>query len=38
VLPPPVRHGGFDPVLGPVPAHGRDTEAVLAEFAPDFTL
>jgi itaconate CoA-transferase len=35
VLPPPVRHGGFDPVLGPVPAHGRDTEAVLAEFAAD---
>jgi itaconate CoA-transferase len=34
VLPPPVRHGGFGPVLGPVPAHGRDTEAVLAEFAP----
>jgi itaconate CoA-transferase len=35
VLPPPVRHGSFDPVLGPVPVHGRDTEAVLAEFAPD---
>jgi itaconate CoA-transferase len=35
VLPPPVRHGGFGPVLGPVPDHGRDTEAVLAEFAPD---
>jgi itaconate CoA-transferase len=34
VLPPPVRHGGFGPVLGPVPAHGRDTEAVLQEFAP----
>jgi ribosomal protein S18 acetylase RimI-like enzyme len=34
VLPPPVRHGGFAPVLGPVPAHGRDTDAVLAEFAP----
>jgi hypothetical protein len=32
VLPPPVRHGGFGPVLGPVPAYGRDTEAVLAEF------
>jgi len=32
VLPPPVRHSGFDPVLGPVPAHGRDTQAVLAEF------
>jgi len=35
VLPPPVRHGGFGPVLGPVPALGRDTEAVLAEFVPD---
>jgi itaconate CoA-transferase len=35
VLPPPVRHGSFGPVLGPVPGHGRDTEAVLAEFAPD---
>jgi itaconate CoA-transferase len=35
VLPPPVRHGSFGPVLGPVPAHGRDTEAVLAELAPD---
>jgi itaconate CoA-transferase len=34
VLPPPVRHGGFGPVLGPVPALGRDTEAVLAELAP----
>ena len=34
VLPPPVRHSGFGPVLGPVPALGRDTEAVLAEFAP----
>ena len=34
VLPPPVRYGGFGPVLGPVPACGRDTEAVLAEFAP----
>jgi itaconate CoA-transferase len=33
VLPPPVQHSGFGPVLGPVPAHGRDTEAVLAEFA-----
>jgi itaconate CoA-transferase len=32
VLPPPVRHGGFGPVLGPVPGPGRDTEAVLAEF------
>jgi itaconate CoA-transferase len=35
VLPPPVRHGGFGPVLGPVPALGRDTEAVLAELAAD---
>jgi itaconate CoA-transferase len=34
VLPPPVRHGSFGPVLGPVPALGRDTEAVLAEFVP----
>ena len=34
VLPPPVRHGGFGPVLGPVPGPGRDTEAVLAEFLP----
>ena len=34
VLPPPVRHGGFGPVLGPVPAHGHDTEAVLEEFTP----
>jgi itaconate CoA-transferase len=34
VLPPPVRHGGFGPVLGPVPGLGRDTEAVLAELAP----
>jgi itaconate CoA-transferase len=34
VLPPPARHGGFGPVLGPVPAHGEHTEAVLAEFAP----
>ena len=33
VLPPPVRHSGFAPVLGPVPAHGRDTDAVLAELA-----
>jgi formyl-CoA transferase len=32
VLPPPVRHSGFGPVLGPVPAPGRDTDAVLAEF------
>ena len=35
VLPPPVRHSGFGPVLGPVPSHGRDTEAVLAEIAGD---
>jgi itaconate CoA-transferase len=35
VLPPPVRHSTFGPVLGSVPAHGRDTGAVLAEFAPD---
>jgi itaconate CoA-transferase len=34
VLPPPVRHSGFGPVLGPVPRLGRDTEAVLAELAP----
>ena len=32
VLPPPARHGGVEPVLGPVPAPGADTEAVLAEF------
>jgi itaconate CoA-transferase len=37
VLPPPVRHGSFGPVLGPVPAYGHDTEAVLAEFCPDRT-
>ena len=35
VLPPPVRHSGFAPALGPVPALGRDTEAVLAELAAD---
>jgi itaconate CoA-transferase len=35
VLPPPVRHSGFGPALGPVPALGRDTEAVLAELAAD---
>ncbi len=35
VLPPPARHGGFGPVLGPVPAHGEHTEAILAEFAPE---
>jgi itaconate CoA-transferase len=34
VLPPPVRHGGFGPALGPVPGLGHDTEAVLAEFRP----
>jgi itaconate CoA-transferase len=34
VLPPPVRHSGFGPVLGPVPAPGSHTEAVLAEFLP----
>jgi itaconate CoA-transferase len=33
VLPPPVRHSGFGPVLGPVPAHGHHTGAVLAELA-----
>ncbi len=33
VLPPPAQHSGFSPVLGPVPSHGRDTEAVLAEIA-----
>jgi itaconate CoA-transferase len=33
VLPPPVRHGGFAPVLGPVPAPGQHTAAVLAELA-----
>jgi formyl-CoA transferase len=33
VLPPPVQHSGFGAVLGPVPSHGRDTEAVLAEIA-----
>ena len=35
VLPPPVQHGSFGPVLGPVPSHGRDTDAVLAEIAGD---
>jgi crotonobetainyl-CoA:carnitine CoA-transferase CaiB-like acyl-CoA transferase/hydroxyacyl-ACP dehydratase HTD2-like protein with hotdog domain len=35
VLPPPVQHGSFGPVLGPVPRHGRDTGAVLAEIAGD---
>jgi itaconate CoA-transferase len=33
VLPPPVQHSSFSPVLGPVPSHGRHTEAVLAEIA-----
>jgi hypothetical protein len=33
VLPPPVEHGGFTPELGPVPACGQHTEAVLAELA-----
>jgi itaconate CoA-transferase len=33
VLPPPVTHSGFGPVLGPVPRHGEHTDAVLAEFA-----
>jgi itaconate CoA-transferase len=37
VLPPPVQHSGFGAVLGPVPSHGRDTEAVLAEIAGDGT-
>jgi itaconate CoA-transferase len=32
VLVPPVAHGGFGPVLGPVPRLGEHTEAVLAEF------
>jgi itaconate CoA-transferase len=31
VLPPPARHGGFGPALGPVPRLGEHTEAVLAE-------
>ncbi len=33
MLPPPVTHSGFGPVLGPVPRHGEHTEAVLAELA-----
>jgi crotonobetainyl-CoA:carnitine CoA-transferase CaiB-like acyl-CoA transferase len=33
VLPPPVGHSSFSPVLGPVPAHGQHTAAVLAELA-----
>ncbi len=35
VLRPPVRHSGFTPALGPVPAHGQHTAAVLAELADD---
>jgi itaconate CoA-transferase len=35
VLLPPARHSGFGPALGPVPAPGRDTAAVLAELADD---
>jgi itaconate CoA-transferase len=31
VLPPPARHAGFGPALGPVPRLGEHTEAVLAE-------
>jgi itaconate CoA-transferase len=31
VLPPPARHSSFGPVLGPVPAPGQHTAAVLAE-------
>jgi crotonobetainyl-CoA:carnitine CoA-transferase CaiB-like acyl-CoA transferase len=33
VLLPPVRHSGFGPALGPVPAPGQHTAAVLAELA-----
>jgi len=33
MLPPPVTHSGFGPVLGPVPRHGEHTDAVLAELA-----
>ncbi|HEY1346808.1 MAG TPA: CaiB/BaiF CoA-transferase family protein, partial [Streptosporangiaceae bacterium] len=33
MLPPPVTHSGFGPVLGPVPRHGEHTEAVLGELA-----
>ncbi len=33
MLPPPVTHSGFSPVLGPVPRHGEHTDAVLAELA-----
>lgn len=32
VLPPPAKHAGFDPVLGPVARLGEHTKAVLAEF------
>lgn len=35
VLRPPVSHSGFTPALGPVPAHGQHTAAVLAELAAD---
>lgn len=35
VLPPPVSHSGFTPALGPVPALGQHTAAVLAELAAD---
>ena len=31
VLPPPARHTGFGPALGPVPRLGEHTDAVLAE-------
>jgi len=31
VLPPPARHGGFGPAMGPVPRLGEHTKAVLAE-------
>ena len=34
VLPPPARHAGFGPALGPVPRLGEHTEAVLAELGP----
>jgi crotonobetainyl-CoA:carnitine CoA-transferase CaiB-like acyl-CoA transferase len=33
MLPPPVTHSGFGPVLGPVPRLGEHTDAVLAELA-----